>query len=165
MLLRVFLFLSLGCVLSCPARAQDKVEVFGGYSFMHYSTTPSFNPSGWELSAQYKLFRWLGAFGDIDGHYGTFEGVSSTMHDYLVGPQVSWPARISPFAHVMVGEGHFSGGGVTSSSLASGFGFGVDAKVARMFSWRVVQFDIVHTHLFNTGQSNTRVSTGIVVRF
>jgi hypothetical protein len=162
---KALLLLGLLCCLSLSARAQDKVQVFGGYSFMHYGTNPSLNTNGWELSGEYKLIPWLGVFGDVDGHYGTFEGVSSTLHNYFVGPQVSWPARVSPFAHVMIGEGHFSGGGVTSHSFATGFGFGIDAKVAPIVSWRIVEVDVIHTHLFDAGQGSTRVSTGVVVHF
>jgi hypothetical protein len=165
MLRRLLLVSGLALLLSLSARAQDKVQAFGGYSFMHYGTSASFNSNGWEISGQYKFFSWLGAFGDVDGHYGTFEGVNSTLHNYLVGPQVSWPARVSPFAHVMFGEGHFSGGGVASHSFATGFGFGVDTKLAQLVSWRMIQLDVIHTRLFSVSQSNTRVSTGVVFHF
>ena len=162
---RVSFIAGLFLLFSLTAHAQDSVQVFGGYSFMHYGTTPSFNTNGWEISGEYKLFPWIGVFGDVDGHYGTFENVSSTTNDFLLGPQVSWNARISPFAHAMIGEARFSGGGVTSSGLASGFGFGIDDRLMPLISWRVIQFDLVHTHLFRTGQSNMRVSTGIVIHF
>ena len=152
-------------ISALPANAQDKVQLFGGYSFMHYGTSPSFNSNGWEISGQYKLIPWVGVVADVDGHYGTLQGVSSTLHNYLFGAQVSFPARISPFAHVLIGEGHFNGGGLSSSSLASGFGFGVDSRLAPLVSWRMIQFDLIHTHLFNAGQQNTRVSTGIVFHF
>jgi hypothetical protein len=149
-----------------PSRAtQAQVQLFGGYSFEHYDTSPSFNTNGWEISGQYKVIPWLGAFADIDGHYGTFDGVSSTEHNFLFGPQVSFPARVSPFAHVVIGGAHASAGNSTSTSFASGFGFGIDTKVAPAIAWRIVQFDFIHTHLYGGGESNTRVSTGIVFNF
>jgi hypothetical protein len=165
MLRRLALMAGLALCFGVSAHAQDQVQVFGGYSFMHYGTNPSFNSNGWEISGQYKVIPWLGVIGDVDGHYGTLQGVSSTLHDYFVGAQASFPARVSPFAHVLVGGNHFSGGGVTSSSFASGFGFGIDDHLAPLVSWRVVQLDVIHSHLFNTGQNNTRVSTGIVFHF
>jgi hypothetical protein len=165
MLRRFALLLGLALCWSASAGAQDKVEAFGGYSFMHYGTNPSFNTNGWEISGQYKLIPWLGVIGDIDGHYGTLQGVGSTLHNYLVGAQFSFPARVSPFAHVLIGDGRFSGGGISSSSIAEGFGFGVDDHLAPLVSWRMIQIDVIHTHLFNAGQSNTRVSTGIVFHF
>ena len=158
----------LAFIFATPAGAQaitDKVEVFGGYSFMRYKISPSFNTNGWEISGEYKVESWLGGVADVDGHYGTFQGVHSTLHNYLFGPQVSFPAPVSPFARVLVGNGTFSGGGVSSSSLAYGLGFGIDAHVAPQIAWRVVQFDVVHTHLFNQSQNSTRLSTGIVIRF
>jgi hypothetical protein len=154
--------------LSLSSHAQsltDKIEVFGGYSFEHYATSPSFNTNGWELGGQYKVMSWLGGVADIDGHYGNFEGISSNVHNYLFGPQVSFPARLSPFAHVLIGESHFSGGGATSTSFADGFGFGMDSSIAPSISWRIVQFDVIRTKLFNTAESNMRLSTGIVIHF
>ncbi len=155
-------------LFSFSARAQgitDKIEVFGGYSFMRYKTSPSFNTNGWEISGEYKVRSWIGGRVDVDGHYGTFQGVHSTLHDYLVGPQVSFPAPVSPFAHVFIGDSTFSGGGVSNSSLAYGLGVGIDAHLAPQVAWRIVQLDVVHTHLFNDSQSNTRLSTGIVIHF
>jgi hypothetical protein len=153
---------------SMPTWAQgiaDKIDVFGGYSFMHAGTKPSFNTNGWELSGQYKVKSWLGAVADIDGHYGTFEGVSTNTHNYLVGPQVSWSARVSPFAHVLVGGSQINASGQTSSSFASAFGFGIDTRVAPQIAWRIVQFDVIHSHVFNESEDNTRISTGITFHF
>lgn len=154
--------------LSMVANGQgltDKIEVFGGYSYMRYSTNPGFNTNGWEISGQYKVFSWLGAMADVDGHYGTFEGVHATGHNFLVGPQVSFPARVSPFAHVFIGDARLSAGAASSSSLASGFGFGIDTSLVPQVAWRVVQVDIIHSHVFAQSESNTRLSTGIVIHF
>jgi hypothetical protein len=155
-------------LLSVAAGAQgltDKIEVFGGYSYQRFATNPGFNSNGWELSGQYKVFSWLGGFADVDGHYGTFEGVRSTGHNFLVGPQVSFPARVSPFAHVFVGDARLSAGSASSSSLASGLGFGIDTSLVPQVAWRVVQVDIIHSHVFSQGERNTRLSTGIVIHF
>jgi hypothetical protein len=160
-----------GLFLSLTARAQDlsgKVDVFGGYSFMHFGGTSDFNgfnTNGWEFAGEYKAMPWLGGAVDIDGHYGTFEGVSSGVHNYLFGPQVSFPARVSPFAHVLVGAEHFHGGLTSDTSFATGFGFGIDDKVAPQISWRIIQFDVIHTHLFGEGEDHSRLSTGIVFHF
>jgi hypothetical protein len=168
MLRKISYLAVLALSLSFSTHAQgltDKLEVFGGYSFEHYATSPSFNTNGWEFSGQYKVSSWLGGIGDVDGHYGTFEGISPNLHNYLFGPQFSFPAPVTPFVHVLIGASHFSAGGASSTSLADGIGFGIDTHVAPQISWRVVQVDFIHTHLFNSGQNNTRVSTGIVVHF
>jgi opacity protein-like surface antigen len=168
-MLRKFCLLALAaCLLSLSAHAQsltDQIDVFGGYSFMHYDSSPSFNTNGWELSGQYKVNPWLGGVVDVDGHYGNFEGVNSVLHDYLVGAQVSFPARVSPFAHVLVGAGHFGANGASDTSAAYGFGFGIDSTIAPQFAWRIIQLDVVHTHLFNQAENNTRIATGIVIHF
>lgn len=168
MLRRICLLAGVVLFMSLSASAQsltDKVEVFGGYSFLHADTSPSFNTNGWEIAGHYKLFPWLGAAADIDGHYGTIQGVHAHLNNYLFGPQVSLPMRVSPFAHALFGTAHFGGAGVSNSSFASGFGFGIDTGVAPFIAWRIVQFDLIHSHLFSTGQNNTRLSTGIVFRF
>src|SRR4029077_1001738 len=65
--------------VSIPARAQDedKVEVFGGYSYMRFRTPPSSNLNGWEIAGQYKFTDWLGGVADLDGHYGSPGGIGS----------------------------------------------------------------------------------------
>jgi hypothetical protein len=168
MLRKVCFLAVMALCFSLSSRAQgvtDKLEVFGGYSYMHEGTKPSFNTNGWEASGQYKLKHWLGAVADVDGHYGTFEGVKTTTYNFLAGPQVSWTARVAPFAHVLVGGTQIKGAGQSSTSVSWGFGFGIDKKVAPQLSWRIVQFDVLHTHVFNTNEENARISTGIVIHF
>jgi hypothetical protein len=169
------LFLGLFCALflfSSPAHAQleDKVEVFGGYAYMRFNPNGASgtNLNGWEASAQYKFTDWLGGVADFSGDYGTVTGVSSSsVHTFLFGPQVSFPARVSPFAHVLLGGAHFSfgQGGPSDTGFASAVGAGFDAKVGHGISWRIVQGDWLHTSFFGAGQNNARISTGIVFRF
>src|SRR5246500_6027148 len=96
-----------------PAQAQDqdKVEVFGGYSYMRVRPSPDVNLNGWEASGQYKFTDWLGGVADFDGHYGSLRGISTSTYTYLFGPQVSWPARVSPFGHLLLGGAHLRVGG------------------------------------------------------
>jgi hypothetical protein len=152
-------------LVSLSARAQDKVEVFGGYSYERFRPSPDVNFNGWEASGQYKFTNWLGGVADFDGHYGSIAGVSSSVHTFLFGPQVSFPARISPFAHVLIGGAHFSGGGASDTSFSTAIGGGIDAKVGHNLSWRIIQGDYVMTQFFNDTQHNARLSTGIVFRF
>jgi hypothetical protein len=163
----VLLFLLLGVValISSPAQAQDKVELFGGYSYMHFDSSPTVNTNGWEISGEYKFAGPVGAVADFDGHYGSPFGASMGVHTFLFGPQVSWPARISPFAHVLIGGGHVSVGGASDTSFAEAIGGGIDAELIHGIYWRVIQGDLLHTSFFGGGQSNARISTGIVVHF
>ena len=105
MLHRLSLLVGLVLLASFSANAQglgDKVELFGGYSYMR-TASPSFNLSGWELAGQYKVTNWLGGVAYFGGHYGSPNGFSSSLYTFLFGPEVSWPARVSPFAHVLFG--------------------------------------------------------------
>jgi opacity protein-like surface antigen len=165
MLRRLCLLAGLILVASISAHAQDKVELFGGYSFMRVDNSPSFNTNGWELSGNYKFADWLGGVADFDGHYASPGGLSTSLHTYLFGPQVSWPARVSPFAHVLLGGAHASAGGESDTSFAMAIGAGIDTRVLPGIYWRVIQGDYLRTRFFGQTQNNGRLSTGIVFKF
>ena len=152
-------------LVSVSVRAQDKVEMFGGYSYQRVDASPSFNLNGWEFSGQYKTAGWLGFVADFDGHYGSPSGISTSTHHYLFGPQVSWPARVSPFAHVLIGAGHLNFGGLGDTSFSTAIGGGIDTRLVPRIYWRVIQGDYIYTHYFGSTQHNARLSTGIVFRF
>jgi opacity protein-like surface antigen len=111
-------------------RAQDKFEVFGGYSYFRASVTETGvilcpgppcptstvtghpNLNGWEASAEYKPFNEIGLVADFGGNYGSLPrsmgGGSMHTNTYLFGPRVSLPGRVSPFVHVLAGAAHQS---------------------------------------------------------
>jgi hypothetical protein len=168
MLRKLSLLLGLFFLISLSAHAQgisDKVELFGGYSYLRFDSSPQVNLNGWELSGQYKFASWLGGVADFSGHYGSPFGISSSVHTFMFGPQISWPARVSPFAHVLIGGAHFSAGGGSDTAFASAIGGGIDARIAHGLSWRLIQGDYLITRFGSTTQNNVRVSTGIVFRF
>lgn len=140
------------------ARAQDTVELFGGYSYLRPSvavtetqyppvcpigilppcgpiiqtigTHPNLN--GWEFSGAYYLRGWLGAAADFSGHYGTTRGSSVHFQTYLFGPQIRLPGPVSPFAHVLIGGAHESVGGnspLINPASASAFAAAVGAGI------------------------------------
>ena len=105
MVRRLTLLAGLICLASLTTSAQglgDKLEVFGGYSYMHVDANPGFSSNGWEFSGNYKFAPWIGGVADFDGHYGS----GNSIHNFLFGPQLSFPARISPFAHFLIGGSH-----------------------------------------------------------
>jgi opacity protein-like surface antigen len=167
MVRKLTLLLGLFFLVAISAHAQDsdKVQLFGGYSYMHFDSPRSVSLNGWELSGQYKFTDWLGGVADFDGHYGSQFGIGESVHTFLVGPQVSFPARISPFAHVLIGGAHFSSDVASDTSFATAIGAGFDTKIRDNLSWRIFQADYVYTHFFGGTQNNVRVSTGIVFRF
>jgi hypothetical protein len=167
MVRRLSLVFGLVLLTSLSAHAQgpsDKVELFGGYSYMR-TDLPSTNLNGWELAGQYKLTDWLGGVGDFDGHYGSPFGPTTSFNTFLFGPQISFPARVSPFAHVLLGGAHVSTGGFSDTAFAVAIGAGIDTRLAGPFHWRVFQADYLPTWFGNAREDNARISTGIVIHF
>jgi len=187
-------------VLAASAvQAQDTVEIFGGYSYVRGSVpvletiacpgpacptgTLSYgsNLNGFDLSGTYKRTDWLGFTGDFGGNFGTTQSASTHLETFLFGPQVSFPAKVSPFAHVLFGAAHESiapgGSGVpadgspyialptSQTSFAAAFGAGIDISVAPFVSFRPVEIDYLLTRFSSGTQSQPRFSAGVVFHF
>lgn len=176
-----------------PSKAQDRVEIFGGYSFVRPPVTffesndacvvggcpavfsQRLNLSGLEVSGAYRVFGPLQLAGDFSGNFGSFHGASTHLQTYLFGPQIHFPGPVSPFAHVLIGGAHESIGtsnlsegfigGPSQNAFATAVGVGIDLKVAPFISVRPIQFDYLVTR-FNSGtQNQPRVSAGVVLHF
>jgi len=144
------------------ASAQDKAELYGGYSYFHLENSPGANIlNGFIFSGEYKFAPWFGAVGEVAADYGG----GSSVTTYLVGPQVSFPARVSPFAHFLIGGAHYGLTGFNDNSFATSLGFGIDTKIATGFKWRIIEGDYVTTRFGGGLQNDARISTGIVFRF
>ncbi len=165
MLRKFAILMGLFFVLSLSAHAQisDKVELFGGYSYMRFDSSPITNMNGYLFSGEYKPNSWFGGVAEFGGEYGNGAGV----HTFLFGPQISGTGRVSPFAHVLIGVAHFSanGGSLTDNSFSLAAGAGVDARIFHGVYWRVLEADYVPTFFFGSRQDNGRASTGIVIKF
>lgn len=158
--------LGLFLLASLSSQAQDKVELFGGYSYMRLRNSPSANLNGWEIAGQYKFTDWLGGVADFDGHYGSSNGIGTSTYTYLFGPQISLPSRVSPFARLLLGGAHISQASFGSSSFSMALGGGIDIGLFHeQFYWRVIQTDYLMTQFGGHAQNNFRASTGIVIRF
>jgi opacity protein-like surface antigen len=117
--------LALIALMSACAFAQDsapKVQVFGGYSFVHvdngglspntlyaalhepnnpFAIGSNFN--GWNAEAQYNFTRMIGIVADVSGRYGTpiissrfatLTGLpKTTAYSFLVGPVLSFRSK------------------------------------------------------------------------
>jgi len=189
---------------STPLRAQDKIEIFGGFSYARVPvqvftpiaiagpvivipsgtcpitgcppgiggfSTDHVNTHGWEFSGAFKPIAWLAAVADFSGHYGSTHGSNLHLNTYLFGPQVSLPARVSPFAHVLFGAAHesISNPGVpglgTNNAFAAAVGAGMDVKPFPFLSVRLFQFDYLMTRFGSKTQNQPRASAGLVLRF
>lgn len=186
MMLRLLALTYLVVGTAATSKAQDKVELFGGYSYLRASievgqfggTQPHvaqhMNLNGWELSGQYKFLPFLGAIVDFGGNYGTLDGAGTRVHTYLLGLQASLPAKVSPFAHALIGiakesqDANVSGGFFSlgsDNSLATAVGVGFDVKAAPFIKVRLIQIDYLRTQLHGATQNQPRVCAGVVVHF
>lgn len=191
-----FITLSLAALLtlssSPAASAQDtpKVDIFGGYSYVHANIVvsgTSINLNGASGSLAYNFNDWLGVVGDVGVyHQGsiTANDLSLTVSTYQVGPRVSLRKRrhLTPFGQVLLGAGH-AGGTLYTSSLGAGLaplgksngfvltaGGGVDWKLNHTIGIRLLQVEYVYSRFDNGAnhgnqQNNVRLSTGIVLSF
>ena len=198
--LRWFAFCTVGAMVFCfPASSQEHLKLFVGYSYLRPSLTynqastcplgcpavpssvtrhPSLN--GYEVSATYKFLPFVGVTADFSGHYGTVTGSSSAhVQTFLFGPELAFPAKVSPFVHALVGAAHQAvGAGASTSSgmpvnvfsssdhaFATALGGGIDLHIAPFLSFRAIQLDYLVTRFHSSTQNQPRVSTGLVLRF
>ena len=190
--------LLLALAAGTPAFAQQ-LTIFGGYSYLRPSLTykqasecPSACPAvpgsvtrhpnlnGYEFSASYRIFPFVGIKADFSGHYGSAAGSSSAhVQTYLFGPELTFPAKVAPFVHALAGVGHQAVGAGSGSSngvpvvilsssenaFAAALGGGIDLHVASFLSFRAIQLDYVVTHFHSGTHGQPRAATGIVLRF
>jgi hypothetical protein len=163
---KLLILLGLFFVWSISAHAQS-IGVLAGYSFEHVGTSPGRNFNGIEIGAQYRLFGWLSAVADLDGHYVFPNQADGRSFHIMVGPEISLPGpkKFSPFIHALAGYGSIHDNGNTSSSYAAALGGGLDMHIAPLLNWRMMQVDDVVTHYFGGLQHNVRLTTGVVFRF
>jgi hypothetical protein len=178
--------------LRLMAQDNPKVEVFGGYQYLHAGNVDGFgngaNTNGWNTAVTVNFNQHLGVAADFSGAYKTVNisnPLLGTAHvhvyTYTFGPVVSFNSggKINPFVHALFGGAHlsptaciiFSGspdecGFGTYDGFAMMLGGGVDVRAAKAISLRLVQFDWVHLPS-DGGSENNNVSfsTGIVFRF
>jgi len=167
------------------ASAQDdKVEVFGGYSYLRFNPgngASAANFNGGSGSIAYNVLPWVGVVADIGGyHWGgsAREDLSgSTAVSYLFGPKVSYHVGpIVPFVHALFGGVHGSISGTTCESSDSrvhpegcttesetlsdnvfgmALGGGVDWNVTHHLGVRLVQAEYVMTNFNANFAGNT----------
>lgn len=158
--------------LSPQARAQN-FTAYGGYSFFHLQSTPqAANLNGWDGSITYDFLSPLGVTADFSGNYGSINNIGgSAIHTYLFGPELRFPAPVSPFVRLMFGGVRVSGGGssptssVANTTFSTTFGGGLDLRVSKRFAIRAFQLDYVTSHFNHQRQDNFRMSAGIVFCF
>jgi hypothetical protein len=176
-LLVLIVFLGL---FSLPLMAQDRVEVFAGYQYLHIGGSDGVSGqgfNGFDTAVTGYFNKYVGVTGDFSGSYATVQGVDVHVYSYSGGPVLAFrEGKVNPFVHFLVGGSSFGasadGVSVSKNGFSMLFGGGVDVKVAHAISWRVADVDWVYYHIggidggSSTSQSNNvRITTGLVFRF
>jgi hypothetical protein len=183
----------LSSLLALPMMAQDdpKIEVFGGYQYLHAGNIDGFgdsaNSNGWNVSATVNFSQHLGVAADFSGNYKTetMQNFPFLEHfhayTYTFGPVASWKAsdKIKLFTHALFGGAHSfptrcdlggdlsqCSGDLSVKGFAMMLGGGVDARIDKHFGFRVLQADWVYLPVQAGGHAeNVRLSTGLLFRF
>ena len=169
--------------LASPLLAQNfsKGEIFGGYQYSNLSdgiATKRLSSNGWNAGFAYSFSRWVGLKADFGGAYAT-DNTSSAQpfsvrnYTYTFGPVFSAgrDKRFTPFGEALFGGYHETLAGYANSYSAFAMlaGGGVDLKVARQLSLRVVQVDWLYTRPPSAAvflkANSVRIAAGVVFRF
>jgi hypothetical protein len=155
-------FTLLMLLTAASAQIPTKGNIFFGYSYNRADFNGSHaNLNGWEGSLEGKFLPWIGLVADLSGHYGSGDSV----HSVLFGPRASVSVgKFTPFAHLLIGVGHFSASSTSDTSFSDAFGGGVDYRLFHVVGWRF-QADALQTRFFSRTQDDFRFSTGIVLHF
>jgi hypothetical protein len=178
------------CILlsgAVPLLAADtpRYEIAGAYAFLHEQNRSEDFPAGWAVAATGNVNGWIGVTVEAGGNNtvckncqrGPFASQVFRGRDlhirllsYLGGPRVASHAAsaVTPFAQILFGGTHMSGGTEFDGALNTGFtyqpGAGVDVRVGPKVSVRLQgDYRIIRTTGHNNNQS--RVLTGVVYNF
>ncbi len=168
--------------------APPRAELALGYSYLHGNAPPGgcgcFNLNGGNATFAWPLK--TGRFAMVgDATIAHADGISSsgyglTLSTYTVGARFMPPIAhwsLQPFGQALIGLAH-SGGTLVQgqaakvsnagAAFAANLGGGLDLRLSRRFSWRVVEADYLLTTFDNGSndhQNNLRISAGAVFHF
>jgi Outer membrane protein beta-barrel domain len=141
--------------------------------------TPTYR--GWNTSINYNVKRFVGIKGDVSGHYKNYDisnlpnflRANASIYSYTAGFQIKdnrKSKRFSPFVHAMAGvttskvKIRLADFPPVSEETNSGFtmiiGGGIDVKVNKRFSIRLIQADYNPTFISGSRQNNVRLGFG-----
>jgi hypothetical protein len=181
----VLLGILLSGAVSLLAADTPKYELAGAYAFARDTSRSENFPAGWAVAATGNVNSWIGVVVEVGGNYAdckncqrgpfasqAFRGTDLhvRLHSFLGGPRVASHAvaAVTPFAQVLFGGTHMSGGTEFDGALNTGStyqpGAGVDLRVGPRVSVRLQgDYRIIRTTGHNNNQS--RALTGVVYNF
>jgi outer membrane immunogenic protein len=173
------LFLSLTAFPLC-AQDRPRSEIALDYNYVHTNAPPGgcgcFSMNGGSGSFAFHFKPGFAAVADVGAvHAGNVDstGLSLTLTSFLFGPRVSHQigmARLIPYAQMLAGAVHSSGGlaPASSTSFAAAVGGGLDLRLTHHIAIRPIQVEYFVTTLPNGTdghQNNLRVDSGLVFSF
>jgi hypothetical protein len=170
----IFLFMVFSLVMAASSLSAGQVapqwEFFGGYSYMRFDSPPLGYPTwtnlnGFNGEVTYNITHGFSVTADGSGGYGN----KISAYNYMIGPQYSLRKDKSKyFAHAFFGKAQNTvnittliKSGFESVGRAYAVGGGYDRDLTPRFSFRVMG-DYLHTNTFGTGQSDARISAGLL---
>jgi outer membrane immunogenic protein len=167
-----------------PAAAQSAFDVGAGYTYVRTNAPAGdcgcFSMNGANGWVGFYLGHGVAIVGELAvQHAGNIAntGADLTLTSFLAGPRYTVHAfgRLQPFAQVLLGGAHASGGlspsnsGFGSSnSFAAIAGGGLEFQLTERVAIRAIEADYYYTR-FNNGtndrQNNLRIGAGLVFRF
>jgi hypothetical protein len=175
------------CVLLAPAAAEAQVSRFeftGAYAFMRDQDRGEDFPAGWVAAVVGNINDWAGVVSEVGFSHrtcrncqrgpftsATFQGTDRDLRvfTFLAGPRFASRAfaAVTPFAQLLMGGSHISGGVQFDGALTTGFtyqpGGGVDLSLTPRVGIRLQgDYRIVRTQGHNTNAS--RFLAGVVWR-
>ena len=165
------------------AADTPRFELGAGYTFMRDADRGESFPGGWAVSATGNVNSWIGVVTEVGGSYRScdncqrgpfasqrFRGTDLRVRvlTFMAGPRVASHASalVTPFAQVLLGGSHISGGVEWDGALNTGFtyqpGAGIDVRVAPAVAVRLQgDYRIIRTSGRNNDES--RFTAGIVL--
>lgn len=182
-LLRAVLCLLL--LVEAPSSAQTpRAEISGGYAVMRDQDRAETFSAGWVASVVGNINGWIGAASEVGGSYrvcrdcqrgpftsATFRGTDRNLRvfTFMAGPRFAAHAipAVTPFAQILLGGSHISGGVQFDGALTTGFayqpGAGVDVNVTPNLGLRLQgDYRVIRTEGHNGKVS--RFLAGVVWR-
>jgi hypothetical protein len=159
-------------------KGEFYVGVSGNYTEGNISSTDPFY--GINVSGVYNVSKYVGIKGDVSTAYrrrtfpigqGQSLKTTSSIQNYLGGVQFknnSREGRVKPFAHLLIGasvngsKNNLFGSSFSRTSLAGVVGGGIDLRINKRVSLRLIQFDYNPILKNGLAFNNIRLGAGVV---
>jgi hypothetical protein len=172
-------------LLSAPASAQTpRADIFAGYAVMRDQDRAETFPAGWVASVAGHITDWIGVVSEVGGSHrvcedcqrgpftsATFRGTDRHLRvfTFMAGPRFAARQlpRVTPFAQLLLGGSHISGGVQFDGALTTGFtyqpGAGIDLNLTPTVGLRVqADYRVIRTE-GHSGKAS-RLLAGLVWR-